>query len=314
MKRLNWLVICLAFAGFACGDDDTMVADTGGGGTDTGTTEDTGGEDMGTPTFDCPDDAPNLDTLMGACCSSASNADKQDAPEFRISGLNIESPASLSNVIIAGQLQAALDNGTFNWLIDVTNAGADGEVTVLTGFGRYNEATNSYSFEDEGTEFAPVTTMATLAGETFMAEPLSETVIVPIVDEMTGEPTLSLPLQQLQLESATMSENRDCVGLRLRNGYGTDDARLNTYITIEDARMAMVEVAIINTSLCNVLRGDVNAEADFDCAEIPQADWDVKPDAICTPDGCTDSCDADTDCNAWTLAGGVSSQAVEIDD
>lgn len=314
MKRMNWLVIGLAIAGLSvgCGDDDTTgTPDTGGG--DTG--GDTSGEDTGGGGINenCPEDDDGVAYMgrnMGACCSSASNAAKQDAPEFRISGLDITSPSSLANVVIAGQLQTAIDDGSFNWLIQVSGASADGTVDVTTGFGTLNAADNSYDFATG--EFAPVMTTATLTGETFVAETLDMTVIVPIVDE-EGNPTLSLPLQQLTLETATMSEMRDCVGVRNRNSFDTTQSSLRTYITIEDAMSQQVSISALDTSLCNILRGAVTAGPDENCLDTARADWRSKPDALCDAGTCTEgACDPDDDCNAWTLAGGVSAQAVEI--
>lgn len=309
MKRMNWLVIGLAIASLTvgCGDDDG-VADIG--------TADTGG-DTG-PRISCPDDDDDMIYMgrdMGACCSSASNAAKQDAPEFRISALDITSPSSLANVAVNGLLQDAIDEGTFNWLIQVSGAEMDGTVNVTTGFGTLDPADNSFSFATG--PFAPVMTTATLTGETFMADTFAETVIVPIVDEM-GTPTLSLPLQQLTLETATMSEMRDCVGVRGRV-FNTDQASLRTYITVDDAKGQQVNISGFNTPLCNILRGEFGAGVNEDCDDTPRATWDSKPDALCDAGICTGgagACDPDsaTGCNAWTLAGGVAAQAVEINE
>ncbi len=315
MKRNNWLLISLAIAGLAmvgCGDDDAtpndsgMTSDTTTGG-DTSTADDTG-----TTMVNCPPSAPGPDNQMGACCSRASNADRTDSPEFRISGLDITQPASLNQPFIKSILQAALNDESFNWLISVTNAGADGTVDITTGFGRRQDD-GTFSYETAG-EFVPSMTTATLAGNTLMAESLAATVVVPIVDAETGEPTITLPLQELTLSMATWDADRTCIGNVAANGmaFDTTQASLTAHITVEDANNA--DVTALSNTLCNLLRG-MNADgtaAQGDCTMQDQAGWGNKPDALCDDTGCSTECDADTTCNAWVLSGGFAAQGVEI--
>ena len=300
MKK-NWLLIALMSAlAVGCGDDSsTMTTDTG--------TSDTG-TDTGTDTED------DMQVAAGGCDVVVSNADRQDAPEFRISGLGLTAPASLDGGmtlgrVVGGILQMALDEKTFNWGIDVTNAGADGEITITTGFVREGDD-GSFTFD---TEYAPSTAMGTITGETMTAA-FSGTLVVPVTDAETGEPTIPLPLKDLNVTMATMSENRDCIGSVDGSGdWDNAAANLTAYITIDDALEANIETGSLTNNLCNVLRGAFTDES-ADCAIADRATWMVKPDGLCDDDGCTDECDADTTCNAWRLEGGFAAQGVEITD
>ncbi len=78
--------------------------------------------------------------------SSATNSDRTTAPEYRVNALRILEPASLSGALFRGAFQQALDEERFNWLIRLEGAGADGDVTVTTGFGARNaDATFAFS-------------------------------------------------------------------------------------------------------------------------------------------------------------------------
>ncbi len=316
MKRLHWLVVGMALAGLVvgCGDDD-------GGGTDSGPETD-GGDmvDTGGETAMCPSgmSIPDPEGLMGACCARMSNEGRTDAPEFRVSGLRILEPATLSAGLVRSALQDALDEERFNWLIRVGNAGADGDVMIETGFGSRN-ADATYAFASgaapapgDPNRWDPLTVTGTLAGEGLSAPAITDTFTVPILEDDGVAVVLELPLQAFELVSATMSESRTCIGLRNGSVYGTDDGSLQTYITVEDAMAGNVELPPINTSLCNFIAGMASEMGP--CTDIAQGEWPVPPNALCTDGTCTDTCDPASDCNAWRVSGGFSAHGVEITD
>lgn len=329
MKRFQWLVVGLALAGLAvgCGDDD-------GGGTDSGTTDsggtDSGGTDSGTMSLcentpatmapECPsgDTIPDEEGLMGACCYRASNADRQDAPEFRVSALRIQEPATLSASLVRAALTQALDEERFNWLIRITGADADGDITIETGFGQRN-ADATFSFTNGGApapgdpnRWDPLTVTGTLTGESITAPPISETFTVPILEADGSAVVLELPLRSFELECSEMTDSRNCIGQRDGRVYQTSHGHLKTYVTITDAMSGRVSIPPIDTTLCNFIAGmPSNMGA---CTDMPQGDWPNPPNARCEGGSCTESCDPATDCNAWRISGGFAAHGVEITD
>lgn len=304
MKRVEWLCVLALMSGLAvgCGDDDTGMT-----GMDTGP----GGDDTGPGEVNCPTSAPDVDSMMGACCYRSENDSAN--PNFRVSGLMIESPRSLASPIVRSLLASNLDGETFNWLIEITGAAADGEITVRTGYGERN-ADSTFSFTEgsapgpgDPNRWDPLSVMANLSGELVTAPPIDGVFSVPVLDEETGEPFLELPLQAFELLGATMSNDRNCVGERTGARYDTSMGMIRTYITIEDAQMAMIGDPL-NTDLCTFTAGILSGT----CADNDQADWPVQPDAQCTGGTCTDACDGATTCNAWTITGGFSAQSVTI--
>ncbi|MEM9067018.1 MAG: hypothetical protein AAGE52_00890 [Myxococcota bacterium] len=326
MKRFHWLVVGLALAGLAvgCGDDDG-----GGGGTDSGPGVDSGGgtdagggglceaEPASNPAT-CPSGAaiPDEDGLMGACCARVSNADRTAAPEFRISALRIQEPATLSASLVRSALAAALDEERFNWLIRLEGAEADGPVTITTGFGQRN-ADATFAFTD-GTAPAPgdpnrwnaMSVEGTLAGEEITAPPIADTFTVPILEDDGVAVVLELPLRAFTVSCTVMSEDRTCIGLRDGNVYRTGAGNLTTYVTIEDAMMGRVAIPPIDTTLCNFVAGMASNEGL--CTDVPQADWPTPPNAVCTGGTCSDTCDVASECNAWRISGGFAAHGVEI--
>ncbi len=340
LKRLAFFVLLLG-AGLAlgaCGDDD---GDDDDDMTDSGT--DSGGGAT------CPRQAPSPTQLMGPCCSRASNADRQMAPELRLSSIQIDTPASLASPVVAGLLTAALNEERFNWLIELT--GLDGTSSMIrTGYGKRN-ADDTFSFVDgaapspgDADRWNPVMTSITQMGESVSAEPLDEAFTLPIFDEM-NELQLELPLYALELERATLSEGRNCVGVRSGSRY-TTDGDVTTYIRLEDAIAGNLMVGEIMTTLCMFTAGLQSEPGN--CPMYPRittttcdpmnsqcgtrtggpggacimhdgmnvCGWQFPPDSKCDATGCTKGgCDPYDDvngCNAWQLSGSISAHAVEI--
>lgn len=317
MNRFGWLAVTCALAGvaFGCGDDDD---DT----TTTMTGEDMGGDetDMGPPPpAPCPLDAPSPEEQMPPCCWRVSNADRLDAPEFRVTNLQIEEPAgsALTSGAVLNLLAQAAERETFNWLMQVTVSGSD--VTVLTGYGEYNASAGTYSFVDgvaptdgggDADRWNPITIEGTIEGDTFSAPAVPGSFTVPIFDEAGENLDTELPLTSFQVLSATLTEDRTCIGRRVNdratfNNY-TTGGEVVTYVTIEDARATPVEQ--LGTTVCNLISGR-------DCDSDPIADWRVQPDGLCDADGGCAECDfeATGDCNAWRIQGGFAAAGVEIE-
>ena len=317
MKRFHyWLIVGLSIAGFsiACGDDD------GGGGTDAAVAEDSG---VAPPKCPSGDLIPDDDGLMGACCYRVSNADRTDNPEYRLSALSISKPESISGPI-RNALTKAIDEERFNWLLRVQNAGADGAITLQTGFGKRNNSDVTFSFAngdapcidpevtecpDEVNRWDPLNIDATLTGESFSAPTVEGEFTVPILENDGVAVVLELPLRSFTVNMATMSEERSCIGRRIGNSYNTDDGSLQAYVTVADAAAGMVEVPPISTSLCNVLAG--RPVANDECTDVPKSEWPVPADAFCDNTGCVDTCEV-ADCNAWKILGGFTAHGVEI--
>jgi hypothetical protein len=259
---------------------------------------------------------------MGACCYRQSNVDRQAAPEFRISRLRLDGPGILGTTLVFNLLRESLNEELFNWLIRMENASADGPVTITTGFGHRN-ADSSFTFADgtapapgDADRWNPGTATGTLTGETLTDAALEQLVSVPILKPDSTDLQLELPLQALVLTSMTMDDDRNCVGLY--NGeYDTMQGRLYTFITLEDALIAMVDSPPIVATLCNLLAGSP-AGGDR-CGTAPRSEWDTPPNSLCDDMGCTEDpgdesiCTMDT-CNAWQLSGGFAAHGVEITD
>ncbi|MBX3250467.1 MAG: hypothetical protein KF901_25045 [Myxococcales bacterium] len=318
MKRTQWLFACLAVAGLGlggCGDDDDTVPVDGGGETDAGM--DGGETPEGCPP---PTAAPNCGDMggqMGACCYRASNATRQDAPEYRMAQLRLSEPRSLSNAIILNILNQAIEEERFNWLIRVTGADADGAVTITTGFGRGN-ADGTFTFADgdapgpeDPNRWDPQMLEGTLTGETVTTGSLNEVFAVPVLNTDGTEVILELPLRGFRVIGATMSEERSCIGNRSGNAYCSRDGTVETFIAVEDADGIVNQPPVV-ARLCWLLSGDLGA-GEVECASRPRSEWTIPPNALCDGGNCTTgACDPLTDCNAWRVVGGFSAHGVNI--
>lgn len=308
MKRAQWLWLTLSVAGVAfagCGDDDGTPVDSG--------TADTsmGGDAGGDP--ECA-----LEGQMGACCYRQSNASQLSAPELRIAYLQLTEPAVLASPIIANILNEAVREERFNWLIRLEGADADGDVTITTGYGSRSEtATFAFAMGDAdppgaGDRWDPQSIAGTLTGESVTTESLTDVFTVPVQDD-DGSVILELPLRGFRLVNATMSEDRSCIGRGITAvRFDATSGSVETYITVEDAKMGEVNAGGITASLCNILRGSLAAGLD-DCDNDPRSEWATPPNATCDEAGaCTlGGCTAET-CNAWQVVGNFAAQGVDI--
>jgi hypothetical protein len=309
-RTLGLLLIALALGVTGCGDDDGTAVDAGRA-TDGATADDAGTTTDGAVTIRCPEATP---ALSPPCCYRTSNADRTDAPELRLNGLRIEKPTTLGNPIVGGIIQTAFDGETFNWLLRMDLGSTP--ATLETGYGRRN-ADGTFNFAagdaptppDDATRWDPITIEGAVSGETVTAT-TNETVILPIVSGDGTMVLLELPLRTLEV-SATLTEDRTCVGTRRRSDYETSSGSLVTYVEVEAAAERRVDVDPINTFLCNFIGGVADSETP--CTEIDRGEWDNLPDALCDADGCVaGGCDPMTDCNAWELTAGFAAAGVEI--
>lgn len=334
MNRFGWLAVSLGLAGLAltgCGDDDggdTMTgadmgpvvscADDPCAATERCFDREEGGVITGHRCVACPTDAPNPDEQMPPCCWRVSNADRQEMPEFRVTNLQIDEPtgSALTSGAVLNLLAQSAERETFNWLMQVTVSGTD--VTVLTGYGQYNESAGTYSFVDgiaptdgggDPDRWNPIMIEGTLSGDTFSADPVPGAFSVPIFDEAGVNLDTELPLTSFEVVSATLSEERSCIGERINdraafNNYETG-GQVVTFVTVEDA--IATPVMQLGTTICNLISGS-------DCEADATGDWRFPPDGLCT-DGTCAACDfsATGDCNAWRIVGGFAAAGVEIE-
>jgi len=229
-------------------------------------------------------------------------------------------PVALASELVGGLLQQAFDQERFNWLVELDGADADGPVTITTGYGKRNtDGTFSFSMNDAPgpgptDRWDPITITGALTGEAVMGS-YDAVVILPILNMETV--VLELPLYEVEIEQATMSEMRSCVGTRGPRNFDTSAASLHTYIRVEDAAAARLMVGTtINTYLCNFIAGI--SDTSMTCTSFPRAMWGALPDATCSATGCmTGGCEPASDdpamqCNAWEVSGGFSAAGVEI--
>jgi hypothetical protein len=324
MKKLFLVPLALTLMA-SCGDDSMPMMDAAA--------------DTGTPMASCP----VMGEQMGPCCYYKSNADTLDMPEMRVAGVQITTPPSLATIIVTTLLVDALDRELFNWLISTEISGTD--ATLTTGYGVKN-ADGTFSFT-MGTapgpgapdRWDPKVIMGSIAGDTVSAPVLDETLTVPVLDEDGTSVTLELPLRDMTIEMATLTEERSCIGNRLPGGRWTsDEGLLTAFITVEDADAGVLDVpdAGINQSLCTFIANmpatsgscadmtecpmgyactDGTCERPMNCVDVPQSEdaWAAKPDSLCEAGGCSQGgCDPATTCNAWFISAGFAAQGVEI--
>lgn len=317
MRRSLWLSFVLAVGLAGCGNDGNGTPGEDGGTTDTGVTD---------PCEDLREVAPDPEGLMGPCCYRKSNADDLANPEFRIAGVDLQTPPSIGNPVVAVALAEPIDEEIFNWLLRIEGAGADGDVMITTGYGLRNpDATFRFADGDAPTadggdpaRWDPVNEPGTLEGETVTSQPASETIVLPVFDEAGETVQIELPLKSLELEMANMSEQRSCIGERARTSFDTSQGFVRTFITVEDAKAGRIEIPGFMNTLCNLIAGR-GASAEGDCDSVDRSEWMYTPDSLCEGITCTEDpgdgsvCDPMTDCNAWLVTGGFAAQGVEIE-
>jgi hypothetical protein len=311
MKKTCLLALVVSLAGFGCGDD--------GGGADTGTPD---AGDTGTPMGSCYFG----DEQSPPCCYRTSNADRLDSPALRVSGVQLSTPPSLSSIIVTQLLVDALNEELFNWLILAEVSGTTAEIT--TGYGEKN-ADSSFSFTmgsasppGDPDRWNPVTVTGAIDGETVSTPVLDSTFTVPVLTEDGSAVQLELPLRNLSVTMATLTEERSCVGVTQPGGrWDTSQGRVTAYITTVDADAGRLQVpeAGIDTTLCLFTANIPMSTEGESCFNVDQAEWDIQPDALCPDDSACQQdpgdgsvCDPATTCNAWYIDAGFAAQGVTI--
>lgn len=332
MTRLVCLVACVSAIAFVGCDDGTVdPTDSGTGGGDAGMVCQTPpdlpeGTRPDPSAVSCPTEAtPAPDEQMGSCCWRNSNAGQLGTPELRLSYIDIVGPAGspLSSGTVRRVLNEAVQEETFNWLIRTEGADADGDVTITTGFGR-RTADGTYEFsqgsggaEGDPDAWCPVTIPASLAGETVTSNPIDGSITVPIFDEAGVEVQVELTLRNVAIETATFGEDRSCVGWQVSRPFTYHPEGLLTgYVEVEPSRTGTINTPGVMTTVCSALAGSLSLTY---CEDTPQAEWAIKPDALCDASGCQantacgdDVCDPATECNAWRFVAHFAANGVDI--
>lgn len=268
---------------------------------------------------------------MGPCCFTDSQADAHDAPEGRLRYLNITAPegSPLTSPLLLGVLNDALERNTFAWLMRVEDAGADGPVTVVTGFG-LTHADGTYAFPTGAMtealdlpEYVPARIPGTLTGDRIQTERFDGSLTVPVLNTEGTAVQLELTLRNIRVIDAVWNTDRSCVGFATSRGRFATGAVLDGFIEVEGTRTSMVVSGPVMTTVCAAIAGDLTDAA---YCEQPQSAWATQPDSLCDATGCTantsceeDVCDRAGDgdsglpaCNAWRLISEFAAQGVEI--
>lgn len=320
-------LVALAPAGMAiagCGGNPAPPRD---GGTD-GMVVPTDAGDGGTAGPACPvSRIPMPDQQFGACCYRVSQADHLDAPELRLRSLSLQGPAGSALVLptpTGTLLNSSLSDETFNWLFRVTGAAADGPIQIETGFGTRGGA-GVYTFSTMP-RYAPITLDGTLAGETITTDAATAGLIVPVFDPTGTMLQVELSLHGVEVVTSVFNDDRSCIGtIGARFMYETG-ATLTGFITVDEARSGMINVASIHAELCTLLASPNFADpaAGPYCSQ-DRTVWEVKPDALCTGEVCVqnatgaDVCSEDGTgalplCNAWLLIANFAAVGIDITD
>jgi len=325
--RLFCVFALLAASG--CDDGSTDPADSGTGTTDAGMFCQTPPDlPEGTPpdpgSVTCPDEGtPAPGEQMGTCCWRHSNADQTGTPELRLSYIDIVGPAGspLASQTVRRVLNEAVQEETFNWLIRTEGAEADGDVTITTGFGRRTaDGTYEFSQGSAGGDpdlWCPVTIPAALAGETVTSNAIDGSITVPIFNEEGTEVQVELTLRNVAIEEATFGEDRSCVGWQSSRPFTyVPQGIITGYVEVEPARTGIISTPGVMTTVCSALAGSLSLTY---CDDTDQADWSIKPDALCDASGCRanepcgdDVCDPATECNAWRFVAHFAANGVDI--
>jgi len=311
MRVVAFLAIVALAAG--CDDEEPM--------TDAGPAEDAGEVSV------CPtSDVPAPEELTGACCYRTDQSANQDAPEMRLTYIELDEPSAspLSSMTLRLVLNEAMQDETFNWLFRVEGADADGDVSIVTGFGRRTaEGTYEFSQGSAGSEgdpdtWCPVEIPATLAGETVDSSELDGAITVPVFDDAGEMLQVELRLRALAIQDSEWSEDRSCIGFKTNRPFTyMPAATLTAFIEVEPSRTGTINVPPVVTTVCAAIAGALDDENY--CEDNPQGDWLVPPDSLCDATGCTqntegmtDVCDPATTCNAWRIVGSFAAAGVEI--
>ncbi len=328
LTSVRFVLVLTAIGGLALGCD-------GPGGTDAGPVAHDAGCPMvpalqeGTPPdppIACPDtDTPAPEEQMGSCCWRHSNADQLDTPEFRLTYLNIVAPmgSALASSTLTRILAESMQQEHFNWLVRGEGSGGDGPITITTGFGR-RQADGTYAFasgsagpDGDPDSWCPVTMDATLTGEEVSSTAIEGAITVPIFDTTGTALQLELTLRQVAIDTATMSEDRSCIGWNMpRNFTYFPEGQLSGYIEVASARDGMIDVPPVVTTVCAAIAGSLS---DATYCDRDQSEWATMPDSLCDESGCrtnapcsSDICDPATTCNAWRIVAQFAAAGVDI--
>ena len=278
------------------------------------------------------------DDPMGTCCWRDSNADNLDAPEYRLTFIDIVGPAGapLASTTVRRVLNEALQEETFNWLIRVENASADGTVNIVTGFGRHqadgtyefsqgSASTNPVSGVADSDAWCPVEIPATLAGDVVNSDPIAGSITVPIFDDAGVDVQIELTLRNIAIEQSTWGEDRSCIGWKAAQPFTYfPQAVLSGYVEVEPSRAQVIMTPGVETNVCAALAGSLSLTY---CDDNPQSAWMIKPDSFCDASGCTANpecvtptvCNPDGSdagglpgCNAWRFVAHFAAAGVDI--
>lgn len=308
MRALTFFVIGLV----AAGCDNTSGTDAG--------------VDSGPPPRLCPStpDVPAPEELMGPCCWRNDNSTQQDAPEFRLTYLELIEPVGspLASMTLRTVLNGAMQDETFSWLFRTEGAAADGPVTIVTGYGK-RQADGTYMFsagaaDGDPDAWCPVSIPATLAGETVTSDPIVGAVTIPIFDDTGTILQVELTLRNISIDNATWTEARACVGFKTARPFTyTPDAQLTAFIEVEPSRTQVIMVPPVETTVCAAIAGAIDDPTY--CEVVPRNMWMTMPNSLCDAAGCTkntdgmtDVCDPATTCNAWQVRGAFAAGGVDI--
>lgn len=315
--------LSLMLTATGCGDDGGNS-----GGNDGSVEKDTSFTEETSVQVDCPEDAPDMGAgLMGPCCYRKEQGADADRVDLRLSALDIQTPASLSNNVVQGIVSNAFKQETFSWLLTVEGARSGGAVSVTTGFADRNEdgsfsyAVDNAPVEDGGAadRWNPAEFSGEINGEVVTGS-YDGGIILPLggrdlPETDMNETVLELPLQGIELTNVELSSNRSCVGTYSRSGgYDVESGAFQTFVRVEAASEGTI-TALGELSLCNFIG---NIQGTGNCEEVARAQWDNPPNALCNDQGCTADpgdgsvCDTQSDCNAWVMRAKFAAMGVEV--
>ena len=290
---------------------DSGTASTGGDAAPTPQAESTDG----TVAAGCIVAGPTPESQqLGRCCHRSPYSKQRSAPQFRVAGLQIDAPASLTSLITHALLANAIDQERFNWLIALSPGDAEGEVSVRIGAGRrQSDGAFTFSAVEQPLDYRPVELAGRVDGDLLTAGPVVGPVIIFIEREASEEIEVEIPIRQLEITRGQMSTDRTCIGKRITSTFDTSAGQLRGFVTWSDASVAMSGLGgIPSARLCTYLLGKLTG-APGSCSDIPKDEWTTPPDSLCDEQGCVEGgCDGLKECNAWRISARFAAQAVRI--
>ncbi|MEZ4313493.1 MAG: hypothetical protein R3F14_36180 [Polyangiaceae bacterium] len=297
---------------------------TGGTG-GTGATGGTGGAGGG---GSCAPMCAEVENVPSECIALVDN---KGLPKFglRMAQIAFQKPTALTNPLLSGILDSGATmnlpdcnlngNGNFSWLMEIDTAGA-----IKTGGGKpVVSPTDGYCFVAQslsGTAVAPLeSTDLTIDGAGLMNMPTGGDVVIPIFLDAAASSYVLMPLKQLRILNAQLSEDQNCVGhynadtLSPDNGCKpgggvtrfTNGGAFDGHVTLEDADAVIV--AALNQSLCVLLTGDPgNGQTPKKCSR------DANGNLIAKGDWCSETNMAGGCQDALQVTGSFAASGVQI--